>query len=175
MSRAALALALLLGGCGPSSEDIANNLTSDNPVTREDTAKIAHNFDSEAVRQALMVALEDDAKAVRYTALDSLIQVEAVEAVPAIMALLEREQDRDVERLAVDALGRLKDRQAVPTLIAYIERCQQDPARGVPLNAIWALGFIGDRQAMPLLAQLRESDDPFISWNATQALKTLQY
>ena len=39
----ALLLALLTG-CGPSSEDIAGNLASSNPVTREDTAKIARNL-----------------------------------------------------------------------------------------------------------------------------------
>ena len=167
-------LGALLTGCGPSSEDIAANLSSNNPVTREDTAKIARNFGSPEVEAALLEALSDPAQKVRYNALESLIELETVEAVPAIMAMLEVETDRDVEQLAVDALGRLKDPQAVPTLIAYIETCRDDPARAVPLNAIWALGFIGDAQAMALLSELREDSDTYLSWNADQALKSLR-
>ena len=169
----ALFLALLTG-CGPSSEDIAGNLASSNPVTREDTAKIARNFGSPEVEAALITALEDPAQKVRYNALESLIELETVEAVPAIMAMLEVESDRDVEKLAVDALGRMKDPQAVPTLIAYVETCRDDPSRSVPLNAIWALGFIGDAQALTLLSELRESPDNYVAWNADQALKSLR-
>ena len=62
----------------------------------------------------------------------------------------------------------------MPILIAYIEMCEEDVMLSIPLNAIWALGFIGDSQAMPLLTRLRESDDPYISWNADQALKSLR-
>ena len=164
----------LLAGCGPSYEDIAANLSSNNPVTREDTAKIARNFGSPEVEAALQEALRDPSQKVRYNALDSLIELETVEAVPAIMAMLEVETDRDVEQLAVDALGRLKDPQAVPTLIAYVETCRDDPARAIPLNAIWALGFIGDIRAMELLSELRQDSDTYISWNADLALKSLR-
>jgi HEAT repeat protein len=169
-----LLLGALLTGCGPSPGDIAANLSSNNPVTREDTAKIARNFGSPEVEAALLEALTDPSQKVRYNALESLIELETAEAVPAIMAMLEVETDREVEQLAVDALGRLKDPQAVTTLIAYIETCRDDPARAVPLNAIWALGFIGDAQAMVLLSELREDGDTYISWNADQALKGLR-
>lgn len=164
----------LLIACGPSPEDIAANLTSFNPVTREDTAKIARNFGSPEVEAGLIEALQDPAQKVRYNALESLIELETVAAVPAIMAMLEVESDRDVEKLAIDALGRLKDPQAVPTLIAYIETCQADATRSIPLNAIWALGYIGDGQALELLSGLRESSDIYVSWNADQALKSLR-
>lgn len=160
--------------CGPAPEDIAQNLVSENPVVREDTAKIAHNFDSEEVRAALLRALEDDSEEVRYNALNSLIMLEAVESVPAIMRMLEVERDRDVELLAIDALGRFQDPQAVPLLIQYIENQRVDSERSIPFNAIWALGFIGDNQALPLLSELRESSDPYISWNASQALASLR-
>jgi HEAT repeat protein len=169
-----LLLGALLIGCGPSPEDIANNLTSTNPATREDTAKIARNFGSPEVETALMAALGDPSPKVRYNALESLIDLETVEAVPAIMAMLDVETDPDVEKLAVDALGRLKDPQAVPALIAYVEGCREEPGRGIPLNAIWALGFIGDSRALALLSELRESDDIYVSWSADQALKNLR-
>lgn len=168
---------LLIGAltaCGPSPDDIAANLSSNNPVTREDTAKIARNFGSPEVEAALIAALKDESVKVRYNALESLIELETVEAVPTIMAMLSLEEDREVEQLAVDALGRLKDPQAVPVLLAYIETCRDDPSRTVPLNAIWALGFIGDSQALDLLSELREDSDTYISWNAEQALKNLR-
>ena len=167
-------LGSLLIGCGPSPADIANNLSSSNPVTREDTARIARNFGSPEIEAALIVALNDPSQKVRYNALESLIELETIEAVPAIMAMLEIESDRDVEQLAVDALGRMKDPLAVPTLIAYIETCRDDPSRAIPLNAIWALGFIGDSQSLVLLSELRTNSDTYISWNADQALKSLR-
>ncbi|MFT5683483.1 MAG: HEAT repeat protein [Myxococcota bacterium] len=166
-------LALLIA-CGPAPEDIAGNLSSANPVTREDTAKIARNFGSPEVEAALIESLQDPTQKVRYNALESLIEMETVAAVPAIMAMLEVESDREVEQLAVDALGRMGDPQAVPTLIAYIETCRDDGVRSIPLNAIWALGFIGDGRALPLLSELREDSDIYISWNADQALKKLR-
>ena len=161
-------------GCGPAPEDIAANLSSDNPAVREDTAKIARNFSSPEVEASLIVALEDPSAKVRFNALESLIELEVVEAVPAIMALMEREDDRDVEKLAIDALGRLKDPQAVPVLIAYIEASEDDPERTIPLNAIWALGYIGNSQSLELLSRLRTHPDTYISWNANQALKALR-
>ena len=55
-------LGAFLAGCGPSPGDIAANLSSNNPVTREDTAKIARNFGSPEVEAALLeVAHDDDA------------------------------------------------------------------------------------------------------------------
>ena len=164
----------LLIACGPSSDDIANNLSSANPVVREDTSKIARNFGSPEVEAGLIDALQDPSEKVRYNAPESLIDMETVAAVPAIMAMLEVESDRDVEKLAVDALGRLKDPQAVPTLIAYIETCRDDVTRSIPLNAIWALGYIGDGQSLELLSGLREDPDIYVSWNADQALKSLR-
>jgi HEAT repeat protein len=164
----------LLTACGPSSEDIAQNLSSDNPVVREDTAKIAHNFDSDVVRTSLLASLQDPAAKVRYNALNSLITLEAVESVPAILAMLEIEDNREVELLAIDALGRFKDAQAVPRLIEYIEARRQESDRSIPLNAIWALGFIGDAQALPLLITLRESSDIYVSSNASRALAELR-
>ena len=78
-----LLLSALLMGCGPSSEDIATNLSSENLTTREDTAKIARNFGSEEVEAALIMSLEDPNSQVRYNALESLIELETIEAVPA--------------------------------------------------------------------------------------------
>jgi HEAT repeat protein len=169
-------IGLLLGilmGCGPSADSIAQNLTSENPVVREDSAKIAHNFDSEEVRAALVESLRDPSTEVRLNALNSLISLEATESVPAVMAMLEVESAREVELLAIDALGRFKDPQSVPLLMEYIENCRAESDRSIPFNAIWALGFIGDHRALALLSELHQSSDTYIAWNASQALSEL--
>jgi HEAT repeat protein len=161
---------LLLIACGPSSSDIVSNLASINPVVREDTAKIARNFGSDAVEAALISVLDDPEPKVRAHAVDSLIELECVAAVAPLAARLEHETDPMVVRLVVDALGRLGEIEAVPALVAYLETRLDDP----PLNAIWALGALEDHRALPVLAGLRSSSDPFVVWNVNQALRALR-
>jgi HEAT repeat protein len=169
MRSAPLLLPLLLA-CGPTPEDIARNLASPNPAVRQDTAKIAKNFGGEATEAALVGVLGDPIENVRLNAVQSLVELEAVSAVPFLMARLEAEPAPRVQREIVDALGRLGDRQAVPTLLAYLEARAEDP----PVNAIWALGNLGDPAALEPLIALRLSDDPHVAYNANVALRNLQ-
>lgn len=170
MKRLLLAVLVLIGACGPASEDIARNLTSDNPAIREDTAKIAKNFGSDEVEVALAKALLDPAEKVRLNAIGSIVELDAQSAVPALMQAVQTDTSDLVKREAVDALGRLQDTQAVPVIIAYVaERKAERP----PLNGIWALGFLEDPRSMPLLAELRDHPDPYVAWNANQALRCL--
>jgi HEAT repeat protein len=109
---------------------------------------------------------------VRLNAIESLAELEAGQAVPALVALLEAEEVSPEElRATVDALGRLGDVQAVPVLIAYLEARE---AAAPPLNAIWALGNLEDHRALEVLSRLRESKDPYVRWNATLALRNLR-
>ena len=167
-----------LAGCGAKPEDIAKNLSSDNPVIREDTAKIAHNFDSPEVREALIYALDDDSKMVRYNAMKSLVRLEETGAVPKLIEMLDHvpvkpaeEIDVKMHREVIDALGQLGQVEAVPALIAYIEANQLPKP---PLNAIWALGFLEDNSSMDLLGRLVEHEDPYVAWNARKALANLR-
>lgn len=170
MSRTLLLAAALLAACGPSADDIARNLQSQNPVVREDTAKIARNYGSDAVIQSLITALADPSPVVRRNAVDSLAELEATAAGAPLLELLGRETDERVRRQIIDALGRLDIREAGPALIALLEADEANP----PLNAIWALGRVGDAAALPVLTRLRDSSDPYISWNAADALRELQ-
>jgi HEAT repeat protein len=167
----ALWIAVLLSACGASPDDIAKNLESDNPVIREDTAKIAHNFDSPEVREGLVALLHDEREMVRYNAVRSLVELEDTDAVPAMMEMLETEESQKVLRELIDALGRLGDADAVPVLIAYIE-ANKEPKP--PLNAIWALGFLEDNESLALLSELAEHPDNYVAWNARKALSNLR-
>lgn len=163
---------LLLGllGCSPTDEDIARNLSAPNVVVREDTAKIARNFGSDAVVTALLGALADPSPTVRRNAVDSLAELEAKQAAQPLAAMLATEADPLVQRQIVDALGRLKDPETVPALVSWLEAREADP----PLNAIWALGNIGDARALDLLSRLRGSADPYVVYNCTLALRLLR-
>ena len=55
----ALILGLLLTGCGPKPQDIADQLSSTNPAVREDTTKRAGSYDDEVVIAALIKSLDD--------------------------------------------------------------------------------------------------------------------
>jgi len=156
--------------CGPSSDDIAGNLASSNPVVREDTAKIARNFGSVAVEKALIGVLGDDEAKVRYNAVESLVELESRAAVEQLMVRLDSESQPAVRRAVVDALGRLGDASAVPALIAHLEARVEAP----PLNVIWALGALEDGRALPILTRLRSSQDPYVRWNVNQALRKLR-
>lgn len=167
-----LGLALLLGACGPSPEDIAANLASDNPVVREDSAKMAKKYDDEVVIQALIVALNDPGDTVRLNAVESLAELEAVEAVPSLIAVVQADSDPEVVSAAVDALGRIADPRAVSVLMAHLE--QHGPELKT-LNAIWALGNIGDGRALPLLARIRAgTDDVYVIYNVDRAMRLLK-
>jgi HEAT repeat protein len=162
---------LALFACGPSSSDIAKNLESPNPVVREDTAKIARNFGSDTVEKALIGAISDAGDKVRFNAVNSIAELEAEQAVPALIDRLEEEPAPLVQRAIVDALGRLGDAKAVPTLITYLEE-REDKAP--PLNAIWALGNLEDHRSLELLSRLRLSKDVYVRWNASVALRNLR-
>ena len=160
----------LLLACGPSSSDLVTNLGSANPVTREDTARIARNFGSPELEAALIGVLGDAETKVRINAIESLIDLESKAAVEPLIGRLEMETDPRVQRLVVDALGRLGEPAAVPALVTYLEARLDDP----PLNAIWALGTLEDGRALSVLAGLRASSDPFVIWNVNQALRLLR-
>ena len=167
-----------LVGCGPEPSDIARNLASDNLVIREDTAKIAHNFDSPEVREALIQSLDDESLKVKFNAVKSLVHLQEAGAVPKLIDMLEnapKEPTSEIEaklyREVIDALGQLKQAEAVPALMAHIE-ANLEPKP--PLNAIWALGFMEDNSSLELLTKLVEHRDPYVAWNARKALSNLR-
>lgn len=162
----------LLVACGPSAEDIAANLSSENPVVREDSAKMAKKYDDEVVIEALIAALNDEGDTVRLNAVESLAELEAEAAVPPLIAVVQADPDPEVVSAAVDALGRIADPRAVSVLMAHLE--QQGPELKT-LNAVWALGNIGDGRALPLLARIRaETDDVYVIYNVDRAMRLLK-
>ena len=172
-------LALLLVACDPAPEDIAKAVTSENPVMREDGAKIAQNFDDPVVVEALIKVLADPSEKVRLNAIESLSELEATAAIPALMDSLNGDPSPQVKRAAADALGRLSAKEAIPDLIAYVETF--GPNDRDQLAGLWSIGNIGSlglpadakQAALKTLVSRRESTtDKYILYTANEALRT---
>lgn len=170
-----------LAACGPEPTDIAKAIASENPVMREDGAKIAQNYDDPAVVEALVKVLSDPSEKVRLNAIESLAELEATAAVPALVDSLNGDPSPAVKRAAADALGRLQAKEAVPDLIAYVESF--GPNDRQQLAGLWAVGNIGSegldpdgkQQALGLLVARREgTTDKYILYTANAALRTLR-
>ena len=169
--------------CGPSATEIATAIGSKNPVMREDGAKIAQNFDDPVVVDALVAVLADPSEAVRLNAIESLAELEATSAGPAIIERLKTDESDKVKRAAADALGRLVVVEAVPDLLMWLDHFSPDDH--AQLAGIWAVGHIGDEAgpldpavkdaALATLVRIRESTtDVYVRYNVNAALRTLK-
>lgn len=160
---------------------IATAIGSENPVTREDGAKIAQQYDDPAVIEALSKSLLDDSEQTRLNAIESLAELEAAAAGPVLIERLRNDSSPKVRRAAADALGRLEIPEAVPDLIAYLQAFTPDDRE--QLSGVWALGNIGTvgldadakKATMEYLIGLRNSTtDKYVRYNATFALRWLK-
>lgn len=174
-------LSMLLG-CSPSAEDIAKAIASENPVMREDGAKIAQNYDDEVIIDTLIAVIADPSEKVRLNSIESLAELQAIKAGPAMVERLQTDASPKVQLAAADALGRILYKEAVPALIAYCNTFT-DPNDRNQLGAIWAIGRIGyeglepeiKRQAMEFLVARRAvTTDRYILYNISMALRYLK-
>lgn len=172
---------LWLLGCQPAAEDIAKAIGSQNPVMREDGAKIAQNYDDPVVIDALLKVIADPSEAVRLNAIESLAELEATSAGPALIERLRADESAKVRSAAADALGRLKVKDAVPDLVAYVQGFAPGD-RGL-LAGAWALGNIGGEGLSPepkqatldcLVGLRNTTPDKHVRYAATAALRTLK-
>jgi HEAT repeat protein len=174
-------LALLLAACGPAPDDIARAIHADNPVQREDGAKIAANVDDPAVIDALVAVLADPSESVRLRAVASLADLGATGAGPTLRARLAADSSPEVRRALADALGRLGVIEAAPELVAYVEA--HGPDDRAQLAGLWALGALGARGLQgdartrvldALVARREATHDRSVRWVTSAALRTFR-
>lgn len=175
-------LLLALVGCGAGPDEIATAIASENPVMREDGAKIAQNYDDPAVVDALVGVIADPSEQVRLNAIESLAELAATSAVPALIERLTSDSSPKVRRAAADALGRLVAKDAVPELLVYVTSFGVDDRE--QLAGIWAIGWIGNaggldptvkRAALDTLVRIRDTtSDIYVRYNVNAALRTLK-
>jgi len=125
---------LSLVACDPAPEDIAKAIGSENPVVREDGAKIAQNYDDEVVVKALEGVLADPSEKVRLNAIESLAEIGAASAAPALIARLREDASPKVRRSAADALGRLLAKDAAADLVTTSSRSGRTTTSSSPAS-----------------------------------------
>jgi HEAT repeat protein len=176
------ALLLLLAACGAGPDEIATAIRSENPVMREDGAKIAQNYEDPVVIEALVAVIGDPSELVRLNAIESLAELEAASAAPQLVERLKLDDSQKVRRAAADALGRLGAKEAVPELLVYVSSFAPDDRE--QLAGVWAIGWIGNagglepdvkKAALDTLVRIRDATtDVYVRYNVNAALRTLK-
>ena len=139
------------------------------PQRRAEVVRQLGQYTAAEVRDALLVALEDDEAAVRHEAAASAARVGLREAIPILLDWLD-ERDAETRRAAASALGRIGDPRSLPSLV----RALGDSAANVRHAAVGAVARIGTAEAVaPLLGRL-EDLDLSIRLEATHALGKLR-
>lgn len=176
-----MSLLLFLLACSPSAEDIAKAVQSENPVMREDGAKIAQNYDDEVVVKALVGVIADPSEKVRLNAIESLAEIRSTDACPALADRMKNDPSKAVQKAAADALGRVICKEAVPDLIAYVDAFEVNSRD--QLAGIWSIGRIGfegltpenKKAALAFLSGRREkASDKYVLYNLSVALRYLK-
>ncbi len=125
-----------------------------------------------AAQKLLVRALEDEARAVRLAALESLV---AEDAVPVLLEALDGPH-ADVRLRAAKALARHGRAEALAPLLSLVttpeplENERKKDWLGLAESALDGLGELGDPAAVPALIPLIDSPHPALRWRATQAL-----
>jgi HEAT repeat protein len=116
---------------------------------------------------ALIGALNDPNRDVRYAALRSLAWIADPHAVPAIAALALSDPSPELRSSAALHLRKIRSPDAVPALIDVLD----DPSREVRMSALQSLARIGDKRAIPRVAEVAVND-PALG-PSTYAMETL--
>ncbi|EHJ47592.1 PBS lyase HEAT domain protein repeat-containing protein [Solidesulfovibrio carbinoliphilus subsp. oakridgensis] len=135
-------------------------------VATEAVRTIAYKKYGGAVSRLEQLVGKDTDKAVRLAAIEALGAIGRTESASVLVPVLE-DPDRDVASQAAVALGRIGSAVATEPL------CKALAAKPVQLTALWALGEIGDFSAYETVRRFRDDPDPYVSYNAVQALKKL--
>lgn len=136
---------------------------------------LAHALGSVADRRstpALLSALKDKEAEVRGAAAVGLGRYADPSAVPFLVEAL-TDRDAFVRARAAAALGTIANdsRPAVPALIKLLSSDENAEARR---QAAHALGAIGDPAALSALEQTSQSEDPYLSQAAAEAIRRIK-
>jgi HEAT repeat protein len=149
---------------------------------RREAARALGETRSRSAVSALTESLSSDKEAgVRAAVATALGQIGDEAAVPALSQILsgaptkkksKARANEFVLRAAAQALGEIRSPAAVDVLIASLAN-EANPG-DVRRAAATALGLIGDSAALPALQAALQSDDPYLSEAARQAMRQLR-
>ena len=151
---------------GVAEEDIfsflVSSLQEDTPEVRQAAAYALGKLGDQQAVDLLRGALLDDHPTVRREALDSLIQLEAVEALIEALS----HPDEDIRRSAVRAVDDLNDPRALEPLISLLE----DENNNIRQVTCFALKDLGDARAVQPLIEVLSDSDKYVRKAAVDAL-----
>jgi HEAT repeat protein len=143
-------------------DDSLRKFTSDDVSTRlEGIREMGTMRDEPRAIDYLLEAANDPNPTIRVKAIDTLGDMQAKAAVPALVQRIQMsDTDLPTERRILACLGRIGDKQATEPLLDIIER--DDLSIDLKASAVYALGEIGDDAALPTLEALAagDVDDP---------------
>ena len=144
---------------------LVSSLQEDTPEIRRAAAYTLGKLGDQQAVEPLRTALYDDHSGVRREALDSLIQLEAAEALIEALS----HPDEDIRRSAVWAMYELKDPRALEPLIELLI----DESSSVRQVACFALKELGDTRAVKPLIEVLSDSDEYVRKAAVEALGVL--
>ena len=158
-------------GAGESSREIAQMLSDSSDQVREQAADVLGRLKSRDGASALIQTLGDSNEGVRGEAIASLGEIGAVEAVPYLRDMYERNPGRNTIRLA-SSLRALGDPQPFQREVARLSEValssNDDRARG---RAIQTLSWFAREEARDVFTQLAQDSNERIRREAEQALR----
>lgn len=118
---------------------------------------LAGKNDSFSIETLCRIHLKDESAYVRAITAKALGNTKNGQAVPDLMAALERETRSEVKLVMIDALRKIGDPFVVRSLIEVLDDCSPS----VRAKACEAMGELGDKRAFGILKCIHEEDPSF--------------
>ena len=155
-------------------DDALRKFRAEDQPTRLEGVRLLGSVEDNAKAVAyLLEAVNDSDSAIRLTAIDTLGQMRAKDAVgPLVQQLFMRGTDDVTMQHIVVALGRIGDTRATKPLVDFLAR---DTGRRLRGTAVFSLGEIGDDAALEPLGRLaEETDDASLRSVARTAMRKIR-
>lgn len=152
-----LAIGAVEAGMGPEVTSRLQELLAQSPYAevREAAAGMLGKIGSQDSAPALMTALDDQAENVRWFAVEGLRKLAAVQAVPRICEMLQKDRSARVREVAASALGELGQPAGIPALRMALDDAS-DRVRQKAVAALLALATDNYERMMVIAAAFRE-------------------
>ncbi len=160
----------LILSCSNGSDYIESLKSPNIMVVNNAVSRLGEMQAEEAVQPLLelLQSAEDQhyGKNLKINIIRTLGNIGGSSSVKPLVNVLKNE-DKEIQRAAIEALGKIQDPGAIPFLTTLI----QD--KDLQIVTIWALGNIKDNSALPVLTKLLDSEDKFVHYNVTKSLKMI--
>jgi HEAT repeat protein len=134
---------------GDVFETLASALEHDTASVRAAAASALARVEHPSRTEALLRALDDNDPWVRFVTLRTLGAIGATEAVPPVLATVERDPAPHVRLAAIEVLGRISPSEA----LAVLEPLTASPNPDIARTAVAALGNVEREEALTILEQ----------------------